>query len=143
MHGTAMCAPRGPGCMWRMHEGCVDNAPFHMDQEWMHGYARLRADSDFIEVSDGIHSLCEPHLGSLLHPEVRLSVGLEEHAQQADKVPCGERKACIVVALLHRNVLHSWSGWRHCMGRPWTHEVVDRDDNVGFFFFISCHIFNR
>ena len=22
MHVTAMCAPRGPGCMWCMHEGC-------------------------------------------------------------------------------------------------------------------------
>ena len=94
------------------------------------GYARLRADSDFVEVSDGVHSLCEPRLGGLLRPEVRLGVGLGEHARRADEVPRGEREACVAVALLCRDVLRSWSGGRRRTGRPRTHVVVDGERGV-------------
>ena len=61
----AMCAPRGLGCMWRVYKSC-EQSPFYMDWEWTHRYTCLHADSDFIEVSNSVHSLCKPHLGGTL-----------------------------------------------------------------------------
>ena len=81
MCGMAMCAPRGPGCVWHMYKGCGQHPVSHGSGMDALGYAHLCADSDFIDVSDSIHNLCKPHLSGLLHPEVRLGVGLGEHAQ--------------------------------------------------------------
>ena len=94
------------------------------------GYAHLCADSNFIKVSNGVHSLCEPHLGRLLCPEVCLGVRLEEHTQGANKVPRGERKACVTVALLCCDVLCSWSGGQCHTGRLWTHVLMDGECGV-------------
>ena len=59
-HGTAICAPRGPGCVWRMYKGCGQCPLSHgLGMDTLR-YARLHADSDFIGVSDGIHSLASP-----------------------------------------------------------------------------------
>ena len=80
-HGTAMCAPRGPGYAWHMHEGCGQHPLSHRSGMDTLRYARLCADSNFIDISNGIHSLCEPCLGGLLCPEACLGVGLGEHAQ--------------------------------------------------------------
>ena len=52
-------------------------------------YARLHADSDFIDISDSVHNLCEPCLSGLLRPEAHLGVGLGE---RADEVSRGEHK---------------------------------------------------
>ena len=58
--GTAMCAPRGPGCTWRVYEGCGQCPLSHGSGMDALGYAHLHANSDFIGVSDGVHSLASP-----------------------------------------------------------------------------------
>ena len=82
MCGTAMCAPRGPGCTWHVYEGCQQHPISHGPGMDALRYAHLHTDSDFIDVSDSVHNLCEPRLSGLLHPEVRLGVRLWEHAQR-------------------------------------------------------------
>ena len=64
MCGMAMCAPRGPGCMWHVYEGCGQCPLSHGLGMDALGYAHLRADSDFIGVSDGVHSLASPVLAA-------------------------------------------------------------------------------
>ena len=87
------CVPQGAQAACGVCMKAVDNTLFHMDQEWTQlRYARLHADSNFIDISDGIHNLCEPRLSGLLRPEVCLGVGLGEHARQANEVSRGECK---------------------------------------------------
>lgn len=69
------------------------------------GKVGLRANAHFRKIPHGIHRLDEPRLPRLLCPQVRLRIGLREHAGRADEVPGRERKARVAVVLLGGDVL--------------------------------------